>query len=185
MKWKLETQIGTGNRNGSSLASHSSPCFQILITFFASLALFPGLYNLQYFCIGKCCGQQWLEMGLSYPGAWKNRAWIWSYHLLQAIKTGSGRRSGNEAAKEGILALFQDQVKLLPRSDCSQSHAQTLGNIYNYPILQIASSWSNSLYIALTDMTANCKHCVVVGVAIVLSSQQIHAQQWVMQVVRV
>ena len=34
-------------------------------------------------------------------------------HILQAIKTESGRRSENKAASLGMLALFQDEVKLL------------------------------------------------------------------------
>ena len=46
--------------------------------------------------------------------------------ILQAIKTG---RSGNEAVRVGIPALYQDQVKLLAWSDFNRSCAQTPSHV--------------------------------------------------------
>ena len=78
------------------------------LKFLISLASFRGL-----------CHSQWQILGTAMVG---NEASILR-HLCKIIcflyckqsKSESGRRSRNEAVRVGMLALFQDQVKLLSR----------------------------------------------------------------------
>ena len=56
-------------------------------------------------------------MRLSCPGACKiGPGYEAPFHILQAIKT---RKGGDEVARVGTQALFQDQVKSLCWSDCN------------------------------------------------------------------
>ena len=71
------------------------------------------------FCISKYWEQQWLETRLLH--LYKDIIII--SLQLEAIKTGSGGRPGNEAESVRMLALFQDHVTLLSWSDCNQYHA--------------------------------------------------------------